>query len=137
MNDYLMWQFLFYIRVKNKIKDFDHCFLRIPKIPCARKLEYLERTNDPGQATGKLYHLQLRVECTLFCNLQSWARIHAALVIGTDCIGSCKSNYHTITVTYVFSIWSWNILQLAIPTSKIFCRKWFAILSPILKKTNS
>ena len=25
-----------------------------------------ERTTDPGQATGKLYHLRLRVECTLF-----------------------------------------------------------------------
>ena len=37
---------------------------------------------DPGQATGKLYHLRLRVECTLFCNLQSWARTHAVLVIG-------------------------------------------------------
>ena len=30
-----------------------------------------ERTTDHGQATGKLYHLQMRVECTLFCNLQS------------------------------------------------------------------
>jgi hypothetical protein len=29
---------------------------------------------DHGQATGKLYHLRLRVECTLFCNLQSQAR---------------------------------------------------------------
>jgi len=28
------------------------------------------------------YHLRLRVECTLFCNLQSRARIHAVLVIG-------------------------------------------------------
>ena len=35
----------------------------------------------PGQATGKLYHLRLRVECTLFCNLQSLVRTHAALVI--------------------------------------------------------
>ena len=35
-----------------------------------------------GQATGKLYHLRLRVECTLFCNLQSRARIRAILVIG-------------------------------------------------------
>jgi hypothetical protein len=26
--------------------------------------------------------LQLRVECTLFCNLQSRARTHTALVIG-------------------------------------------------------
>jgi hypothetical protein len=25
-----------------------------------------ERTTDHGQATGKLYHLRLRVECTLF-----------------------------------------------------------------------
>ena len=47
-----------------------------------KKPEYLERTTDHGQATGKLYHLRLRVECTLFCNLQSWARTHAILVIG-------------------------------------------------------
>ena len=26
-------------------------------------------------------HLNLRVECTLFCNLQSWAQTHAVLVI--------------------------------------------------------
>ena len=41
-----------------------------------------ERTTDHGQATGKLYHLWLRVECTLFCNLQSQAQTHAVLVIG-------------------------------------------------------
>ena len=35
-----------------------------------------------GKVTGKLYHLRLRVECTLFCNLQSRARTHAVLVIG-------------------------------------------------------
>jgi len=29
-------------------------------------VEYPERTTDHGQATGKLYHLRLRVECTLF-----------------------------------------------------------------------
>jgi hypothetical protein len=28
--------------------------------------EYPERTTNHGQATGKLYHLRLRVECTLF-----------------------------------------------------------------------
>ena len=36
---------------------------------------------DHGQATGKLYHLRLRVEYTLFCNLQRRARTHAVLVI--------------------------------------------------------
>ena len=44
--------------------------------------EYPETTADHGQATGKLYHLPLRVEYTLFCNLQSQARTHAVLVIG-------------------------------------------------------
>jgi hypothetical protein len=53
-----------------------------------KKPEYLERTTDHGQAT-KLYHLPLRVECTLFCNLQSRARIHAVLVIGLyDLLGN-------------------------------------------------
>jgi hypothetical protein len=47
-----------------------------------RKPEYPERTTDPGQATGKRYHLRLRVEFTLFCSLQSWAQTHAVLVIG-------------------------------------------------------
>jgi hypothetical protein len=47
-----------------------------------RKPEYLERTTDHEQATGKLYHLRLRVECTFFCNLQNRARTHAVLVIG-------------------------------------------------------
>ena len=40
------------------------------------------RTTDHGQATGKLDHLRMRVECTLFCNLQSRAQTHAVLVIG-------------------------------------------------------
>ena len=38
-------------------------------------------TTDHGKATGKLYHLRLRVECNLACNLQTRARTHAVLVI--------------------------------------------------------
>ena len=38
--------------------------------------------HQPWEATGKLFHLQLWVECTLFCNLQSRARNYAVLVIG-------------------------------------------------------
>ena len=40
------------------------------------------RNNWREPPTGKLYHLRLRVVCTLFCNLQSRARTHAVLVIG-------------------------------------------------------
>ena len=36
----------------------------------------------PWQETGKLYNLLLRVECTLFCNLQSRVRTHVVFVIG-------------------------------------------------------
>jgi hypothetical protein len=31
-------------------------------------MEEARENHDPGQATGKLYHLRLRVECTLFVN---------------------------------------------------------------------
>ena len=47
-----------------------------------KKPEYPERTTDHGQATVKFYHLRLRVECTLFCNLYSRARTHAVWVKG-------------------------------------------------------
>ena len=49
----------------------------------------------PWAATGKLYHLWLRVECTLFCNLQSRARTHAVLVIGLYELLGNPTNYLT------------------------------------------
>jgi hypothetical protein len=43
------------------------------------------------------YHLRLRVECTLFCNLQSRARTHAVLVIGLYAASSTtKTGRHDI-----------------------------------------
>ena len=44
-----------------------------------------ERIADHGQATGKLYHLRLGVECTFFCNLKSRARTHAVLGMLCKC----------------------------------------------------
>jgi hypothetical protein len=41
-----------------------------------------EAGENHGQATGKLYRVRLRVDCTLFCNLQSRAQTHAVLAIG-------------------------------------------------------
>jgi hypothetical protein len=54
-----------------------------------------EKTIDLPQVTDKLYHIMLY---TL-----PWSRFEltTTVVIDTDCIGSCKSNYHAITATTV------------------------------------
>jgi hypothetical protein len=52
-------------------------------------------TNDMPQVTDKLYHIMLY---RAPCHEQSFMfELTTLVVIGTDCIGSCKSNYHTIT----------------------------------------
>jgi len=53
----------------------------------------VEETGGPGEnhQPVKLYHIMLYTS--------PWSRFEltTSVVIGTDCIGSCKSNYHTIT----------------------------------------
>jgi hypothetical protein len=57
-----------------------------------RKQEYPEKTTDMPQVTDKRYHIMYTSHWSRF-------QLTTSVVIGTDWIGSCKSNYHTITVT--------------------------------------
>ena len=54
----------------------------------------LEKTTDLPQVIDKLYHImyQLHHACVGF-------ELTTLVLIGTDCIGSCKSNYHMIATT--------------------------------------
>jgi len=57
------------------------------------KPEDPEKTIDLSQVTDKLYHIIVYTS--------PWSRyeLTTSVVIGIDCIGSCKSNYHAITAT--------------------------------------
>ena len=72
-----------------------------------------EKTTDLSQVADKLNHIMLYTS--------PWSRFEltTSMVIGTVCIGSCKSNYHAMTAmtatlsllcgSDIFVSWHWHI----------------------------
>ena len=70
------------------------------------KLVDPEKTIHLPQVNDKLYYIML------YTSTSPWSgfEITTSVVIETDCTGSCKSNYHTITSTTVPGL-GWNMQE--------------------------
>jgi hypothetical protein len=85
-----------------------------------RLVSLVEETEGPGEnyQPAASHQQTWSQNIVLSTPRLSGIRTHNLVVIDTDCIGSCKSNYHTITTTTApWSVWNQTkIVNICLPS---------------------
>jgi hypothetical protein len=77
-----------------------------------RSVLLMEETGGPGENHSPCHKSLTNYHIMLYTSPWAGFELKTSVVIGTDCICSCKSNYHTITAT--MTPWqSWYCLFIA------------------------